>query len=86
LALVGPVECFIPLAGIVDLTAERQRLAREIRKAEDEIRFLESKLARPEFRAKAPAEVVEREEARLATQEAVRAKLLESLGRVGTGS
>ncbi|MFQ5520428.1 MAG: valine--tRNA ligase, partial [Candidatus Methylomirabilia bacterium] len=38
LALVGPVECFIPLAGIVDLTAERQRLAREIRKAEDEIR------------------------------------------------
>ncbi|MBI4240705.1 MAG: class I tRNA ligase family protein, partial [Candidatus Rokubacteria bacterium] len=82
LAVVGPVECFVPLAGLVDLAAERQRLAKEIRKAEDEIRFLEQKLARPEFRERAPAEVVEREAARLAEQNALRAKLRESLGRL----
>lgn len=82
LAVVGSVECFVPLAGLVDLAAERQRLNKEIRKAEDEIRFLEEKLGRPEFRERAPAEVVEREEARLAEQKALRAKLLESLGRL----
>jgi valyl-tRNA synthetase len=82
LAVVGPAECFVPLAGLVDLAAERQRLSKEIRKAEDEIRFLEEKLGRPEFRERAPAEVVEREEARLAEQKALRAKLLESLGRM----
>ena len=82
LAVVGPVECFVPLAGLVDLSAERQRLGKEIKKAEDEIRSLEEKLKRPEFRERAPAEVVERENARLAEQRALRAKLLESLARL----
>ena len=82
LAIVGPVECFIPLAGLVDLAAERERLAKEIRKAESEIRFLEEKLDRPEFRERAPAEVVEREAARVAEQHSLRAKLVESLGRL----
>lgn len=82
LAIVGPVECFIPLAGLVDLAAERERLAKEIRKAESEIRFLDEKLERPEFRQRAPVEVVEREAARLAEQQSLRAKLIESLGRL----
>ena len=82
LSVVGPVECFIPLAGLVDLAAERQRLAKEIKKSGDDIRFLEEKLARPEFRERAPAEVVEREAARLADQRTLRAKLLESLRRL----
>lgn len=82
LAIVGPVECFIPLAGLVDLAAERERLAKEIRKAESEIRFLAEKLERQEFRQRAPVEVVEREAARLAEQQSLRAKLLESRGRL----
>ncbi len=82
LAIVGPVECFVPLEGLVDLSAERQRLIREIRKAEDEIRFLEEKLTRQEFRERAPAEVVEREAVRLAEQQTLRAKLRESLARL----
>ncbi|MFQ5829371.1 MAG: valine--tRNA ligase, partial [Candidatus Methylomirabilia bacterium] len=83
LVVVGPVECFIPLGGIVDLAAERHRLSREINKAEEEVQFLEKKLANSEFRAKAPAVVVEREQARLARQQAICAKLLESLDRIG---
>jgi valyl-tRNA synthetase len=82
LAVVGPVECFVPLAGLVDLAAERQRLSKEIKKSEDEIRFLEERLARPEFLERAPAEVVEREQGRLAEQQALRAKLTESLRRL----
>ncbi len=82
LAVVGPVECFVPLAGLVDLAAERQRLAKEIKKSEDEVGFLQGKLARPEFRERAPREVVEREAGRLAEQQSLRAKLLESLRRL----
>ena len=67
------------LAGVVDLAAERLRLAREIQKAEDEIAFVETRLARPEFVKRAPAEVVERERARLEEHRRRRAKLRESL-------
>jgi valyl-tRNA synthetase len=74
------LEVFVRLAGVVDLAAERQRLAKELRKADDEIGFLTAKLARPDFRERAPAEVVEREQARLAEQERLRTKLAESLG------
>jgi valyl-tRNA synthetase len=81
-ALAGGVECYIPLGGAVDLQAERQRLAKEIRKAGQEIAFLEGKLARPEYRAKAPGEVVERDERRLDEHRAIRAKLEEGLRRL----
>ena len=79
MAMVGAVECYIPLGTSVDLQAERQRLAKEIRKAEDEITFFEKKLSRAEYRARAPAEVVERDEQRLAEHRIIRAKLGESL-------
>jgi valyl-tRNA synthetase len=84
-AAVDSLEIFVPLAGIVDLAAERQRLAKEIKKAETDIAFLEGKLARPEFVARAPAEVVERERARLDEQRGLRAKLGESLRALTDG-
>jgi len=86
MALAGEVECYILLGGAVDLEAERQRLTKEIRKADEEIAFLKGKLSRSEYRAKAPAEVVERDERRLVEQEAIRAKLEESLGRIHDSS
>jgi len=76
----------VNLAGVVDLAAERQRLAKEVKKAEDEIAFLEGKLGRPEFVARAPAEVVERERGRLAEQRRLRAKLGESLRAIAEGA
>ncbi len=79
MALAGKVECYVPLEGLVDLRAESQRLVREIRKAEGEIRFLEGKLSKAEFRERAPSHVVEREERRLEEQREIRAKLEESL-------
>ncbi|MGH7262460.1 MAG: valine--tRNA ligase, partial [Candidatus Rokuibacteriota bacterium] len=78
------VECFVQLGGLVDLEAERQRLAKEIKKVEEQIAFLQGKLKNREFKAKAPREVVEREKGRLAEQRAVREKLRLSLRRLGS--
>ena len=79
IAMGGECEVYVRLEGVVDLAAERQRLAREIFRAEKEIAFLEGKLGRPEFVERAPAEVVARERARLAEQSELRAKLGASL-------
>jgi len=82
MAIAERVECFVPLEGLVDLEAERQRLAKEIKKVEEQIGFLEGKLKGKEFKRKAPREVVEREEGRLAEQREIRAKLQESLRHI----
>ena len=86
LAVAGGAEIYVELAGIVDLASERQRLEKEIRKVAETVNFLTAKLARPEFMARAPAEIVERERARLTEQETLRAKLTASLGWLDDGS
>jgi len=83
LALADGCEVYVPLTGVVDLAAERRRLARELQRAEDEVGRLEAKLARIEFRERAPAEVVRREEARRAEEAARRAALQAALARLG---
>jgi valyl-tRNA synthetase len=66
IAVIGGSEVYVDLAGVVDLAAERQRLAKEIARADEAIALATQKLARPEFVERAPEEVVERERARLA--------------------
>ncbi len=82
MAIAGGVECFVHLEGLVDFEAELQRLRKELRKVEEQLSFLEGKLRNKEFKAKAPAEVVEREKARLVEQREIRAKLQASLRRI----
>jgi valyl-tRNA synthetase len=64
--VITPVEISLPMAGLVDIEAERERLEKELADAEAQIKRLEKLLASP-FSGKAPAEVVENERARLAT-------------------
>ncbi len=82
LGLAEGCEVYIPLEGVVDLSAERRRLERDLGRVEEELARLEAKLARPEFRERAPADVVAREEARRAEQGALGAKLREALERL----
>ena len=82
-AAVGDVDVYVALEGVVDLAAERQRLEKEIKRAEEAIAFGRAKLARPEFAERAPAEIVDKEREKLAQQEALREKLVSSLSWVG---
>src|SRR5207244_11290971 len=83
-AVVGSDDLYIPLAGLVDLAAERVRLDKEIRKVTETVGFIEGKLARPEFVERAPADIVEKERQRLAEQRELREKLEASLAWIGS--
>ncbi|ADU52301.1 valyl-tRNA synthetase [Thermaerobacter marianensis DSM 12885] len=64
-AYVGPgVVAYMPLAGLIDLDAERRRLARERDQAEAALQRVRAKLANQGFVTRAPAEVVEQERQR----------------------
>ncbi|WP_193211994.1 valine--tRNA ligase [Luteolibacter marinus] len=58
-------EIYLPLEGLIDVEAERVRLTREIGKLEQELARSEAKLGNESFVARAPAEVVAQEKARL---------------------
>jgi valyl-tRNA synthetase len=68
-ALVGKMEILIPLEGLIDKDAEKQRLTKEIAKLEKIIKQSSGKLANENYVAKAPADVVEKEREKLAEME-----------------
>ncbi|HEX4152515.1 MAG TPA: valine--tRNA ligase [Steroidobacteraceae bacterium] len=65
-ALVGALEILVPMAGLIDPKAELERLAKRLRRAETEFAKLQGKLANGDFAKNAPAEVVAKDQARLA--------------------
>ena len=65
-ALVGDMRILIPLAGLIDKAAEKDRLDREEKNLTKEKSRLESKLGNDSFVAKAPAAVVDKEKQKLA--------------------
>ncbi|WP_298815152.1 valine--tRNA ligase [uncultured Roseibium sp.] len=64
--IVGEATVSLPLAGVIDLGAEKARLEKEIGKLEGEISKIEKKLGNPKFVEKAPEEVVEGEREKVA--------------------
>ncbi|HEY0334699.1 MAG TPA: valine--tRNA ligase [Stenotrophomonas sp.] len=64
-AIVGELRLLVPLAGLVDLDAERTRLDKEIKRVEGEIAKCNGKLGNETFVQNAPAAVVDQERARL---------------------
>ena len=72
----------LPLAGVIDMDAERARLEREIARNEGEIAKVDSRLANADFVAKAPPEVIEENRERKAAFEAAVKKLRAALKRV----
>ena len=84
LIVFGDTTAALPLAGVIDMTAERARLEREIEKAAGEIKKIDAKLSNEQFVSKAPEEVVEEQRERRADFEAVTARLTAALKRFET--
>lgn len=63
--VVGGVEIYLPLAGMVDLDAERVRLQKELAHIEEGIARSQKLLDNQEFITKAPAEIVQKESDKL---------------------
>ncbi|AVV33904.1 valine--tRNA ligase [Halomonas sp. SF2003] len=74
---VGELEVLVPMAGLIDKEAELKRIDKEHEKQQKVITGLENKLGNEKFVGRAPADVVEKERAKLADAQAELA-LLES--------
>ncbi|NKB45975.1 MAG: valine--tRNA ligase [Alphaproteobacteria bacterium] len=81
-AVVGSMTLMLPLAGVIDVDHERARLQKEITKHDTEITKTQKKLSNAGFVAKAPAEVVEENRARIAVAEDAKSKVQEALARL----
>jgi valyl-tRNA synthetase len=77
-AVAGDCTVYMPLEGLVDLEEEVARLEKAMGKIDKEIAKLSGKLSNERFIANAPPEVVAKDRARLAEEEARRATLAES--------
>jgi valyl-tRNA synthetase len=73
--IVGDLKLLVPLAGLVDLDAERARLDKELKRVEGELAKSKGKLASETFVQNAPAAVVEQERQRLVDWSAQREAL-----------
>ncbi len=79
----GGIEIYLPLAGLIDLEAERERLHKEVAQIEKRVAAGKIKLNNPAFIQKAPAAVVEKERDQLANLELQAAKIWERLKELG---
>ncbi len=80
--VVGEATVVIPLAGLIDLDAERARLGKERAKLADEAAKIARKLSNADFVARAKEEVVEENRERLAAAEAEMGRLDAALRRI----
>jgi valyl-tRNA synthetase len=80
--LVGEMEVLVPMAGLIDKDAELARLDKEIGRLQGEVQRVGGKLNNQGFVAKAPAEVLDKERAKLAEAEQALAKMVEQRGKI----
>ena len=82
-ALVEGREVYIPLEGLIDLDAEKERLQKEIGKLEGAVKGVSAKLSNEKFVANAPEDVVAKEREKQAAWQADLEKLKENLASLG---
>lgn len=80
--ILGEATFVLPLAGVIDLDAERGRLKKDIAKETVEIDKIDKKLSNEQFLAKAAEEVIDEQRSRRAEAEDRRARLTEALSRL----
>jgi valyl-tRNA synthetase len=76
-AVVGDLSVLIPMAGLIDKEAELTRLDKTIEKLKKEADRVRGKLNNENFVSKAPAAVIEKEQAKLTEAESTLTKTLE---------
>jgi valyl-tRNA synthetase len=81
--VAGGAQILVPLAGVLDPEVERARLAKRIGELEAKVVEAEAKLANEGFVARAPAEVVQKERAKLGELEEESATLTGQLAELG---
>ena len=79
MAVTDRVRIFIPLEELVDKEKELARLKKEQAKVQKDLDFLQKKLNNQGFLAKAPQQLIEAEQAKLAKAEEKMAKILQSM-------
>ena len=81
-ALVGEMEVLIPMAGNIDVAAELNRLTKSFEKNQKDLDRVAGKLKNPKFVDKAPADVIEKEKAKMAEFESTANKLQEQIDAI----
>jgi valyl-tRNA synthetase len=72
----------LPLKGVIDFSAEKARLDKELAKAEADIKRVDAKLGNEKFVANAPEEIVEEEKEKRDAAVTRKTKILEALQRL----
>ncbi|WP_416374885.1 valine--tRNA ligase [Maricaulis sp.] len=80
--VLGTTTLALPLEGVIDFGAEKERLTKEVAKLDGEIGRLEKKLGNERFVANAPAEVVAEQREKLTDYAGQKAKMAEALARL----
>lgn len=81
-AVVDEATLIIPLEGLIDITAEQERLKKELAKADDEIAKTEKKLGNENFVSRAKPEIVQEMRDRLEAQQGESVRLKAALARI----
>jgi valyl-tRNA synthetase len=81
-ALLGAMRILVPLAGLIDVAGERDRLGKQLAKTRDDAAKSRKKLENKSFVANAPAEIVAKENARIAELDQRAAQLEQQLERL----
>jgi len=80
--VLGEATLALPLEGVIDFGAERERISKEVAKLGGEIVRLEKKLGNEKFVANAPADVVAEQREKLADYSEQKAKMAQALERL----
>ena len=81
--VVGELKVVVPLAGLIDVESERERLNRELGKLDKDLARVRAKLDNGSFIAKAPKEVVAKERQKRVALDGRAAALRQQLERLG---
>jgi len=81
-ALLGKMKILVPMAGLIDVAAERSRLNKNRERIQTGLERVEGKLANEKFRANAPAAVIEKEQQKLADMQLEISQIDEQLSRL----